>query len=92
MIRILIEPKKEPPVQENMLLAYSICNHKNFDQFINFCIFIGVIQMALRYYTMNESYLGALQVIGNILTLIYNIEAIIKIIAYETSYFKLVWN
>ena len=48
--------------------------------------------MALRYYTMNEDYLNSLQIIGNILTMIYNIEAAIKIIAYDFSYFKLVWN
>lgn len=87
MIRIKVVPQQEPPADRKKMFAYNICNHRNFDIFINFCIYLNVVLMALRYYTMNATYLRTLHVIGNILTVVYNIEAIIKIVAYDFSYF-----
>ena len=83
MIRIKVVPAQEPPADRKKMFAYNICNHKHFDRFINCCIYTGALLMALRYYTMNVNYMRFLDIMSHILTMIYNIEAIIKIVAYD---------
>jgi len=48
--------------------------------------------MAMKYYQMPPEYGSKLEFFGNLLTFIYNIEALIKIIALEKDYFINNWN
>lgn len=92
MIRLQLVRKKNPPSNPNQLLAYKIAKHKYFDIFINICILISTIILALRYYQMSDDYLKTLENLSYILTFIYNFEAIVKITAFQMDYFEQNWN
>ena len=48
--------------------------------------------MALKYYKMSHEYQHNLEILSRILTVIYNLEAIVKIIALQKDYFESNWN
>ena len=48
--------------------------------------------MALRYYQMEARYVYYLDLLSYLLTMVYNIEAVIKMIALDLSYFSNSWN
>lgn len=50
MARIVLEPKRQPPENETQLQMFEICHDPNFENAINFCIFLSTVQMAVRYY------------------------------------------
>ena len=83
MLRIQLKPKREVPENSFQLIAFNMQKHRYFDYFIILCILINTIIMALSYYKMDEEYNYMLTVGSNLLTLIFNIEAIIKIVAEE---------
>lgn len=83
MSRIILEPKKPPPENEIQLQAFEICNDVRFENFINLCIMLSTLQLATRYYLMDKTFENSLDILGILLTLIYNIEALIKLIAYD---------
>ena len=87
MIRLDLQREKYLPNNLFQKIAYFMQNHKYFEFFITFCIFFSVILMAMRYYQMPPEYEQNLEVFGNLLTIIYNVEAVIKIIALEKDYF-----
>ena len=92
MIRLDLQREKNLPKNPFQLSAYNLQNHKYFEYFITFCIFSSVILMAMKYYQMPPEYGSKLEFFGNLLTFIYNIEALIKIIALEQHYFINNWN
>mmetsp|Transcript_35371 Transcript_35371/g.54134 ORF Transcript_35371/g.54134 Transcript_35371/m.54134 type:complete len:301 (+) Transcript_35371:3572-4474(+) len=92
MIRIVIEPLKNPPEQPKKLLAYNISNSKEFERFISACILVSTLLISMEYYRMDETYYDRLRFTSSILTGVYNLEAVIKIVAYDTSYFSVMWN
>ena len=92
MIRLDLQREKNLPKNLFQLSAYNLQNHKYFEYFITFCILLSVILMAMKYYQMPPEYGSKLEFFGNLLTFIYNIEALIKIIALESYYFINNWN
>ena len=92
MVRLEIEPFKNPPENPQRLLAYKIQMHKSFENFIYGCMFVSTLQMALRYYQMDEGYSQWLDIFNYIFTFIYNLEAGLKIFACGHNYFLNNWN
>ena len=92
MVRLVIEPFKNPPDNPKRLMAYRIQNNKNFENFIYVCMFLSTFQMALRFYQMNEQYAFYLDISNWIFTMIYNLEAALKIYACGNNYFLNNWN
>ena len=91
MIRLDLQREKNPPKNPFQSSAYNLQNHKYFEYFITFCIFSSVILMAMKYYQMPPEYGSKLEFFGNLLTFIYNIEALIKIVALEKDFINN-WN
>ena len=92
MIRLVIEPLKNPPEHPRKLLAYNISNSKQFEKFISICILVSTSLIAMEYYLMDPNYFLLLKRMSYFLTVVYNLEALIKIMAYDTSYFNVMWN
>ena len=81
MIRLNLEIKKSLPTNDNELLAYQISSHRYFEYFVTVCILGSTVIMALKYYQMPEEYENILTLCNYCLSLVYNIEAVLKIIA-----------
>ena len=92
MLRINLRPKRDIPENPIQLLCYVVQNHKYFDYFIILCILINTILMSLPYYKIDDTYADKLTLGINMLTVIYNVEALIKIVAKEYAYFSDSWN
>ncbi|CAF0857896.1 unnamed protein product [Rotaria sordida] len=72
---------------------YHICNSKYFDLSIAIIIALNVITMSLEFYLMPPVFEIALDYCNYIFTIVFIIEAILKIIALgPLNYFKDKWN
>ena len=48
--------------------------------------------MAVRYYLMPTNVENGLDILSILLAVVYNVEACIKLIAYDSTYFTVMWN
>lgn len=71
---------------------FNLIEAKNFEQFILLCIFINTILMMMIYYGASDTYTSVLEILNHILSLIFLVEATLKIYALRTAYFKDAWN
>lgn len=69
-----------------------ICLSKTFEVSIYFVIICNVVVLAMPYHGMSDSYYDILEEIGFGFTMIYNIEAFIKLAGLRLSYFSEYWN
>ena len=69
-----------------------ICLSKAFEVFIYFVIICNVVVLAMPYHGMSDSYYDMLEEIGFGFTMIYNIEAFIKLAGLRLCYFSEYWN
>jgi hypothetical protein len=63
-----------------------------FELFITFCILLNVIVMAMEFHGMSTGLRDALAIANFVFTGIFTLEAIIKILALSSQYFKSGWN
>lgn len=69
-----------------------ITDHKHFDNFIMICIMCNTFVLGFVWYMQPESFDTPIDVINYFFMLVFTVEAIIKIIAHRTHYFKDAWN
>jgi len=62
------------------------------DIFIFVCIIINSLVLMLQWYQQSPEMVQALEVTNNILSLIFTIEFIVKVIGFGLDYFKSMWN
>ena len=68
-------------------MCIKIANHKVFDGFIMWCIFLNTIVLALSWYEQGETMIKITQHANTVFVVIFSIEAIIKIVAMKCAYF-----
>ena len=61
---------------------YTIATSKEFDFFIFACISLNILLLTLTWYGDQKSYEDILSNINKALTLIYVIEAVVKLVAF----------
>lgn len=74
------------------MICYKIVMRVSFEYFITASIVLNTIVMALKYYTMTEEYAITLTVLNSIFSAIFNIEAVLKLLAMGQKYFYEQWN
>jgi hypothetical protein len=62
------------------------------DIFIFVCIIVNSLVLMLQWYQQSPEMVQALEVTNNILSLIFTIEFIVKVIGFGLDYFKSMWN
>jgi voltage-gated sodium channel type XI alpha len=62
------------------------------DIFIFVCIIVNSLVLMLQWYQQPPEMVQALEVTNNILSLIFTIEFIVKVIGFGLDYFKSMWN
>ena len=66
--------------------------HKFFDKFIMGCIIANTIVLAVKWYMMPGYVITVVEILNYVFMIIFTIEAIIKLIAMRSKYFKDGWN
>ncbi|CAI2364628.1 unnamed protein product [Moneuplotes crassus] len=80
------------PKQRFRKFLHSIVISEAFEVVVMTCIVLNMVQMAISYEGSPESYDRALYIINLIFTVLFALEAILKLIAYGTVYFTSSWN
>ena len=90
-IMMKFRPKKiNKDKQKNLMV--SIVNHVIFEYIILFAIFLSVVVLAMTYNGASLDYILTLEIINYFLIGFFNIEMILKLMAYKHLYFKSGWN
>ena len=66
--------------------------HPFFDKFIMACIILNTVVLAVKWYMMPEIVTEVVEILNYVFMVIFTIEAIVKIIAMKSKYFKDGWN
>ena len=87
----LEETKK--PVNKFRLFFYEVSKHVVFEMFILGCILLNMVQMAMAYDKGSEDYMYTLETINLVFTIIFILEAGIKLTGFGIKgYFNNNWN
>lgn len=73
-------------------MFYKVASHKAFDYAITIAIFLSTVLMCVQWYNQPELVDIVTNDINIAFVLIFVVECIIKIIAYDKTYFKEGWN
>ncbi len=80
------------PKQEWRKYFHALVGSNKFDVIIMICIVLNMFQMALIFEGATPEYLKILDNVNIVFTTVFLIEAILKLTAYGSSYFKNTWN
>ena len=69
-----------------------ISAHEKFDKFIMFMILANTCVLALKWYAMPDEVVLMNEVLNYSFSVIFTVEAVIKLIAMQKNYFKDSWN
>lgn len=96
---VLIYCYKSEPVQKFLITGnrikdtcYSIAVNQFFDRFIIFCIIFNTGCLAFTWHGEPESIKAQLYYFNLVFNIIYTIEALIKLVAFDKDYFLDGWN
>lgn len=81
-----------PPRRGCRKRVFEIVQNQVFEYFILVCILLNVVEMSLWWYGMPTEMEAALQIVSWILTIIFLVEGIFKLIGLGWQYFKDYWN
>eukprot|EP00347_Sterkiella_histriomuscorum_P011811 403371009 len=71
---------------------FSLQERNWFNQFIFICILLNTFVLMLKYYNQPQQISQATDILNYVFTLIFTMEAVIKIIALDKGYFEDNWN
>ena len=93
MIKKKLRQIPDQPKSKLRRFWFAIAYNKNFEIIITIVITLNTITMAMVYARMSQTYEQTLNYINYVFTAIYNIEFIIKFIAFYFKYFTVdSWN
>jgi hypothetical protein len=95
----MINCYKAKPIAQYKLTGYKckdnmhlLASHRNFDNFIMLCIILNTACMTVTWYRQEESLHNLFENINFAFTIVYTIEAIIKLYVFRKTYFRDGWN
>lgn len=92
MMKQKLRTKWYMPQRGIHLVFAEICLSKTFEAIIYFVIICNVVVLAMPYHGMSNKYYETLEDIGFAFTIIYNMEALIKLIGLRKRFFHEYWN
>ena len=72
--------------------CYAIASSWYFESFISICIILNTVCLGLTCYNEPDGLSDIMDICSTIFNIIYTIEAIIKIVAFDWAYFAECWN
>jgi len=92
MLRLNLIRARRVPEKHVLHLVYRVVDSHYFNNFINCLIVCSIILMCLHYYQLPPHYKDILDEINKVITIIYTLEAFLKIVALRWDYFTDSWN
>ena len=86
------KPKQRWRQVVHELITGSNFKHNYIDYFVMTCIILNMILLAVVYDEASDAYNNVLDSINYFFTLVFAIEALMKLVAFGTSYFANSWN
>ena len=83
-------PKKE--AYKIRLWCYNFVHNKKFDQFVMLIIVLNTLMMAIKWPGMSCAVTYVCDKVNMVFTVIFILEAIVKLLGYGVRYFKDKWN
>lgn len=89
-----VQPKIRLETTGNCLrdACIKFTTHKTFDMAIMIFIMLNTLVLAFNWYMMPVSFLPYLEAINYFFMIVFTVEAILKIIAMKSAYFRDSWN
>ncbi|KAH9489938.1 hypothetical protein Btru_038304 [Bulinus truncatus] len=90
--------KKKPqktikrPKNRFQLFFYNLAMSSKFELSIVVLIFLNMVNMAVEHYHQSQSVTEVLEMINVIFTVIFTLEALVKIVGLRHHYFRFLWN
>lgn len=84
---VMIRPKGKVKI-----FIFRVVQSKLFEFAIMICIIFNIVTMAMVYDGMSDQYSDALDNINLGFTVVFVVELVLKLIAYELQYFQVSWN
>ena len=81
-----------PPTNFIMKICYRISESQKFEIFITVVILINMVQMCCEHHNASAQFTEVMDIFNLVLSVIYTIEAAIKIIGHRKFYFLRSWN
>ena len=81
MCRIKLLKIQEEPSEKIFYYPYKIYMHSYFNHFINLMILGSIVLMSVQHYELREEYAHYIFFTNLMVTIIYDIEVLIKILA-----------
>ncbi|XP_065647835.1 voltage-dependent L-type calcium channel subunit alpha-1D isoform X2 [Hydra vulgaris] len=72
--------------------VWVVVESRYFDYFTTLLIVLNTLQLMMKYNGMTDRYRNSMQTANIGFTILFVIEAFVKIIAYKLNYFKDIWN
>ena len=95
IMRIKPEKRIHPPAGKYALWCYNFVMpniNPRFDQSIMGCILANSVVMAFQHHGQSETFTLFIDVMNYIFALVFTVEAILKMYAMKTKYFRDAWN
>ena len=73
-------------------ISHKIVQYKHFENFIFICICLNTLILALTWEGQNQTLQATLDFANRVFTIIYTLEAIVKLLALRMDYFRDSWN
>lgn len=80
------------PTGKNRKKIWNLVNSNPFDIFIMSTIMLNIVQMAIGYQGQPPWYTEVMSSVNYVFTIIFLVEATLKLFAYGWSYFGTTWN
>lgn len=88
------KPEKQVSPKNNrfQFRMYEIANSSWFKRTIILCIILNTVILMMNWYGQNETLMSTLDWVNHVFSLVFTIEAVVKISAFEKKYFQDAWN
>lgn len=73
-------------------MMIKLVDHWMFDTFIMSCIIANTFVLMMKWYGMSEAVVNVITNINYVFMVIFTFEAVFKLIALRSNYFKMGWN
>jgi len=92
MIRPKLKQKWLSPEDRFRKVFAEISSSRFLDYFILCCIVANTVCLSLMYRGMSQTFISNLAILSNVFTVVYNMEAVIKLLGMGIHYFDDSWN
>eukprot|EP01064_Diplonema_japonicum_P037211 TRINITY_DN8661_c0_g1_i1.p1 TRINITY_DN8661_c0_g1~~TRINITY_DN8661_c0_g1_i1.p1 ORF type:complete len:1049 (+),score=159.42 TRINITY_DN8661_c0_g1_i1:2253-5399(+) len=90
--KILFCSQSAVPTTSPRMYFHKLMQHPFFDPTITTCILLNIVTLSTIHYRQKDEWTSAQEVTNYVFTMVFILEAVVKIVAMGTMYWKENWN